>query len=319
MFKYCREKALTRLKQKRNKAFTLVEVLIVLTIIGVVTVMVLPTFIADAEKLALRVRRKVLISRVNQAISLIGSLKDYKDAYDFVDIAYRDIVKLHYVCKEDEVFACDLPQIITTSDGQLIPMPTSWNELNEKVVNLDFLDEETNKLYQYSQDDSKSISFITDNQETINLFFNPKCKVFEQRLNPEYFSAASACVNMIYDLNGLKPPNKVGEDIGFITVFRPVDSTIVAPVPYFETAGTVEQSEATKLCRSIDSNLRVPSDYELAAMFVNEKFLPFEETYYWSSITVDKDYAWYLWGVTGTVQRTPMQRSQAMDVRCVYK
>ncbi len=304
---------------KMKKAFTLVEVVIALTVVGIVTVLTLPTLQVSVQDMIFRVRKKVLLARVSQAIPLLDTLKDFHSAEDFLD-KYRDLVKVHMICDGEKFFGCGLPQVITATNGNMFRMPKSWSQLNPKLVDMFYEDAETGKIYSYHQEDFDSVAFFTDNGESINLFFNPVCTVFDQRENPSYFSASSVCINMIYDLNGANPPNTVGKDIGFITIFKPVDSTIVGPNPYYEDIPSKTQSEASgKACSLQSGKLRAPTDYELAAMFVNSKLLGLHEGFYWSSSLYSPDYAWYLWGTTGLILREPLDRSTEMDLRCVNR
>lgn len=303
--------------KRKKRAFTLVEVVIALTVVGIVTVLTLPALQANIQDMIFRVRKKVLHTRVAQAIPLMDTLKDFQSGEDFVD-KYRDLVKVHMVCDGDKFFGCGLPQVYEDTAGMIHRMPRSWSQLNSKLVDMFYEDAETGSVYEYHQEDFDSVAFITDNQESINLFFNPVCKVFDQKENPNYFSASSVCINMIYDLNGIKPPNKVGKDIGFITIFKPVDSVIVAPVPHYEDVSGKTQSEASgKACHLQKGSLRAPTDYELASMFVNSQLLSMHEGFYWSSSLFSATYAWYLWGATGLILRQPLDRSTEMDLRCV--
>jgi len=101
--------------RRTSKAFTLVEITIALAIIGVVTAITYPTLQANVEDLMYRVRKKVLHTRVAQAIPLLGTLKDFQSGEDFVD-KYRDLVKLHIVCDKDKFFACDLPMVYEATE-----------------------------------------------------------------------------------------------------------------------------------------------------------------------------------------------------------
>lgn len=304
---------------KKTKAFTLVEVVIALTIIGVVTVLTLPTLQANVEDLVFKVRKKVLLTRVSQTLPLLDTLRDYHSAEDFLE-KYRELVKVHMVCPGDKFFGCGLPQVLFRTDGTARRMPKSWGDLNPKLVDMFYEDAETGSIYSYHQEDFDSVAFFTDNGESINMFFNPVCSVFDQRDNPSYFSASSVCINMIYDLNGTKAPNTVGKDIGFITVFKPVDSAVVGPNPYFEDIPSKTQSEASgRACSLQSGKLRAPTDYELAAMFVNSDLLAMTDGFYWSSSLYSADYAWYLWGVTGLILREPLDRTTEMDLRCIYR
>lgn len=175
------------LLNKKKKAFTLAEVVISLVIVGVVTVLTLPTLQANVQDLIFRVRKKVLLARVSQAIPLLDTLKDFHSAEDFLE-KYRELVKVHMVCSGDKFFGCDLPQVFTATNGNMFRMPKSWSELNPKLVDMFYEDAETGCVYSYHQEDFDSVAFFTDNGESINLFFNPVCTVFDQRDNPNYFS-----------------------------------------------------------------------------------------------------------------------------------
>ncbi len=305
--------------RKNVKAFTLVEVLVALTVIGIVAAMTYPTLQPKVQELMFRVHKKVLHTRVAQAMSLINSLKDYSSGVEFLD-KYRDHVKLHMVCEGDKFHACDLPRVFTALDGNIYRMPRKWSELAPELVETYYEDSETGSVYENYQDDFDSIAFITDNQESVNLFYNTSCSTMELKDNPEYFLANSVCINMIFDLNGSKPPNIVGQDIGFITVFKPVESMVVAPVPYLEDViGQASSVTSAKACHVQKNTLRVPTDYELASMYVNKKFLGFSGGNYWSSTLHSTDNAWYLWSDTGMMMREPFDRSVEMALRCVAR
>lgn len=304
-------------ENQKRKAFTLIEVVLVLTIIGVVTALTLPSLQANIQELVFKVRKKVLHSRVATAVMMMQNLKYYHNGEEFLE-KYREIMKLHMVCGQDKFFACDLPQTFTATDGNIYPMPRAWSELNTKLVDMFYEDVETGEIYEYHQEDFDSISFITDNGESINMFFNPVCAVNEVKDNPNYFSAASVCINMIYDLNGVKGPNTVGKDIGFLTAFKPIDPMVVSIVPYHEDLESKVQSVAAgRACTEVKSSLRAPTDYELAGLFVNSKYLGMHEGFYWSSTIYSPTNAWYLWGATGLVLRGPHDRGTEMDLRCI--
>lgn len=87
----------------------------------------------------------------------------------------------------------------------------------------------------------------------------------------EHSSQAKMCANFVFDLNGNKGPNTVGKDIGFLTVFFPVDSKVVAPIPHQRDASNnVSQKDAAAACTAQDSEYRIPNMYEMAAIFTNK-------------------------------------------------
>ena len=82
------------------------------------------------------------------------------------------------------------------------------------------------------------------------------------------------CANFIFDLNGNKGPNTVGKDIGFLTVFYPIDSKVVAPIPHQRDAGTnIAQEDASAACTAQDPEYRIPNMYEMASLFTNKDLI----------------------------------------------
>ena len=162
---------LNKFSKQSCQAVTLLEVVIALAIVGVVTVVVLPQLQLDVRDYSLKVHKKVFHTRVAQAIPMMETLKDINSAVEFAE-KYRTVLKLHMVCDGDKFFACGLPMVFSSIDGNFHRMPRTWGELNPKLVELEYQDDETGEIYEYSQNDFNSISFVTDNQESVNLFFN---------------------------------------------------------------------------------------------------------------------------------------------------
>lgn len=131
-----------------------------------------------------------------------------------------------------------------------------------------------NIIDSYDIPETKPAAFQTINGESIALYYNPECK---SDSTVSHYVQSRICVNMIYDLNGKKAPNKIGSDMGFITVLYPTDSSVVAPMPYTEYASSERKSfnDATAACNEqsdkVGIDLRLPDRDELAAMFINNK------------------------------------------------
>ena len=140
------------------------------------------------------------------------------------------------------------------------------SELNERIINNSWTGS-----YSYSQLDTKAAAFETANGESIIVFYNPNCVPYMNETS-EYITQPKMCANFIYDMNGNKGPNTAGKDIGFMTVFYPADSVVVAPnVPVQQASETATQQEATGICKDQDPEYRIPSLNELASMFVNQR------------------------------------------------
>ena len=64
-----------------------------------------------------------------------------------------------------------------------------------------------------------------------------------------------ACMNVVYDYNGLKGPNKVGKDIGFVSVINnDSQAEAVSPFVYKEDSSTgTDNHNAAAICRNLEN------------------------------------------------------------------
>jgi len=311
-------------KGKEEKAFTLAEILISITVIGIVAVLTYPTLQQYWHETATLIKKKVLFTRTAQAMALVADMKKYESAYDFVNDEYREIYSIDRVCGTDEIniFGCNLPLEIIKPDGTPVKMPTNWAELNNALTTLNWEDPENHNVYEYSQPNLKSASFFTDNGESINLFFNPKCKNLDDKTASNgFYSGKYACINMIYDVNGGEmPPNTIGKDIGFITVFGANDSLVVSPLFDDENVGPTNFSGAKGVCKAKGFNRKVPTEFELASMFINSKLFGLADdgaVGFWSVSPASAEDVYYMHARTGYIEK--VEKENSYSVRCLQR
>ena len=172
-------------------------------------------------------------------------------------------------------------------------------------------------LFSYSQIDTKSVAFETQNGESILLFYNPDCRP-SMGETAMYYSQPKMCVNMVYDLNNSKGPNTVGKDIGFLSVLYPSDSVVVAPVPLKIPVETTHYDFANT-CKEHDSESRVPNVQETISLFYNQKLLNAKFESLWSSSIYSEDLtkAWLVHMGLGYVNVWP--RTSAVQAICVKR
>ena len=130
------------------------------------------------------------------------------------------------------------------------------------------------------------------------------------------------CANFVYDLNGLKGPNTVGKDIGFLSAIYPSDSVVVAPVPVkHATVPQITQFEAISYCKNIDSEGRLPNLNEASSMFYNRLLMGVDESSYWTSSLVTSSGSIYAWRQSfDTGNRTSVLRTSTEGrVLCVKR
>ena len=256
----------------RRIAFTMAEILLSLTIIGVVAAITLPSLTGNINERTWNTQRKALYARFSQAIALMPSLNGYgtlKEETDsagstsiedtaaetFVTAGLSKVLKINNICDSEHLEDCGIPSKITTYNGSVLSsLPHTVLELNS------FFSRSTeNHINNYSFLDTKVAAFETANGESIAVYYNPKC-VYKQEYAGSWAyinMQPEICANFVYDLNGSKGPNTVGKDIGTITALYASDSKVVAPQLKLVTASNnVPTARWGEYCRERDANYR---------------------------------------------------------------
>ena len=308
------------------------EILLSLTIIGVVAAITLPSLTGNINERTWNTQRKALYARFSQALSLMPNLNGYGtlhaggidgsgssyEAEDDAAMAFlteglTKVLKTTNLCDYDALEDCGIPSTITAMNGDVLSnFTTSYNTLvafnsmfNGTYVGTD----SASTSYTYSQLDTKAAAFETANGESILVYYNPNC-VADMQETGWHYTQPKMCANFVYDLNGNKGPNTVGKDIGFITALYPSDPVVVAPFPMASNAGTSAQTEAGALCKAQDSEARLPNRDELSAMFYNKTLLGIASGGFWSGSVVSS-------GESGTAWNQGFQYGHPRPVHAV--
>lgn len=270
-----------------HSAFTMAEILLSLTIIGVVAAIMLPSLTGNINERTWNTQRKALYARMSQAISLMPALNGYgtlteesspgaSDAVDtaaetFITAGLSKVLKINNICDSEHLKDCGLSNKVTDLYGS-----TAYEEIPKTLAafNSAFNSSNSAEEWSYVQTDTKTAAFETANGESILAFYNPYCqgRRYNESLGYEWIQPYM-CANFVFDLNGSKGPNTMGKDIGFISVLYPSDSMVVMPVPDKYSTTSILQNKAGNTCRNLDENNRIPNKEELAAMFINRKLL----------------------------------------------
>jgi len=314
--------------------FTMAEILLSLTIIGVVAAITLPSLTGNINERTWNTQRKALYARMSQAISLMpalngyGTLKEATSSASAVDTATETfltdglakVLKINNICDNAHLPECGIVSNLTTIAANSLPMPSTLYELDATFSSRSY-DGEV-----FSAADTKAAAFETQNGESIIAFYNPSCRtqyLSEANLNAwgntVGFIHQNVCLNFIYDLNGSKGPNTVGKDIGIMTVFNATDSTVVAPMPSStRNAGEYKWQEAGKACTNENSESRLPNIDELSAMWLNRNLFDLSAGWHiWSSSTFSTSQAWVV-DPNGSV-RCSEYKSTPHSVRCIKR
>ncbi len=292
--------------------FTLAEVLITLAIIGIVAAITLPSLLVNVNDKAWNAQRKALYARMSQAIGEMDSVAGYGSSNNeteqqiidgaaeaFIIDGLSKVYRIQNICNSNNLSACGIPSSIIALNGTNLDFPKSLKELNPYFTQYPNPDDYSEDDYKLTTD-IKAAAFETINGESVALFYNPNCG--SNVTNTWSYVQTKTCVNMIYDLNGLKGPNEVGKDVGFITVLYRTNSVVVAPNPFPSNASTstaksysTDGKDAASLCTQQSDDARLPDIDELGSMFVNRSLLGISSGYYWSGSVISSGASGLAW------------------------
>ncbi len=326
----------------RGGGFTMAEILLSLTIIGVVAAITLPSLTGNINERTWNTQRKALYARMSQAISLMPALNGYGTliegtdstsaqdtvAETFITSGLAKVLKINNICS-DNLEDCGIVNSFTNMANVKIPTPTTLHDLNA------FFSQATYGGASFSTLNTNAAAFESQNGESIIAYYNPSCtteyisnETVSSTGNTFGFPQKTMCVNFIYDLNGNKGPNTVGKDIGIMTVFNATDSVVVAPVPSstnyatYEGNNTIAWENAAKACSQEDSESRLPNIEELSSMLINQNIINLNNApgdLVWSStvFSAAPRQAWQVYVTRGV--RDTENKSLTRGVRCVKR
>ena len=295
--------------------FTMAEILLSLTIIGVVAAITLPSLTGNINERTWNTQRKALYARFSQAIALMPSLNGYGTyseetdssgsisitdtvAETFVTAGLSKVLKINNICDSDHIRDCGIASKIVSLKGTTIETESikDLQGLNGSMVGSVATTSGTKAGY--SINNTKAAAFETANGESILVYYVPNCvgnmketTFMGNSIVGNFYIQQRVCANFIFDLNGNKGPNTVGKDIGFMTAFYPYDAQLVAPYPAINYADSLpaagdNANAAIKYCsETFDGEYRLAKIDELSSMFVNNKLIDAQNitTYFASS------------------------------------
>jgi len=325
-----------------DPGFTMAEILLSLTIIGVVAAITLPSLTGNINERTWNTQRKALYARFSQAISLMPALNGYgtltagdssNSAVDtaaetFVTDGLSKVLKINNICDSEHLEDCGIATKYNNMKGGVIDNFTStmntlvkYNEMFNGVYS--YTDGNIN---QYHQTDTKAAAFETANGESILVYYNPYCKSSLNIVDFDY-TQPYMCANFIYDLNGSKGPNTMGKDVGFIAAIYPSDTHVVAPMPDIYDGKKGYQNGAAKYCTDKNSESRLPNLEELMAMFYNRRLLANDGSegasswtnFFWSSTLGERPNAAYHLRFTSGSRHLGDRNNDSMSIWCIKR
>ncbi|MCM1009555.1 MAG: hypothetical protein NC390_01585 [Fusobacterium sp.] len=301
------------------------EILLSLTIIGVVAAITLPSLTGNINERTWNTQRKALYARFSQAIALMPSLNGY-GTYDaasdnvaetFITAGLSKVLKINNICDKDHVFDCGLASKITTLAASTMSLPRKMTDLNTGIP--------ANGASGFTIYNTNAAAFETANGESVLVFYNPNCSssgMFWNGIdggdNHGLYMKPQMCAHFVFDLNGSKGPNTVGKDIGVISAIYSSDTNVVMPQPVRMLDARYPHAQAAKECAKLDSEYRLPNIEELLSMYYSRNLFDWNtDTGSWSSTVESSTNAWIFGPALG--MKYSMDRNSNWYVQCVKR
>lgn len=183
-------------------AFTLAEVLITLTIIGVVAALTIPALTAKWQNKALTTQQTVTEAKMTESFKQMNLHEDFaphSNTESFVN-KFQKYMKFANKCESSKITNC-FTETITKSTGEEVKTETLTN--SSKLGK-----EYTNNNMAFTLLDGTSFIFT----------YNPDCEAPDKYRS---IISTTKCLGYVLDLNGAKKPNVVGQDIVLYNVSLP--------------------------------------------------------------------------------------------------
>ena len=193
----------------KKSAFTLAEVLITLGIIGVVAAITLPVLLnnVDQKVKAERIKNiKQKLSKVTDKMAVQSGLMGYDSTDAFVREMQRHM-KIAKVCDNAHLASCwPTKEVILNDEGETWDISKTKNAKTLKISD------------SANSDWASTIGIVTADGTSMILSYDKKCSFdvdkFGLKSNSDgSISASSNCISGVYDWNGGKKPNRLGQDV----------------------------------------------------------------------------------------------------------
>ena len=289
--------------QRKAVAFTMAEILLSLTIIGVVAAITLPSLTGNINERTWNTQRKALYARISQAVALMPYVSTYGigetdtqtrsiAAKVFIMEGLSKVLKINNICDSSHLQDCGISSTYKSTKGTTKTFPLTLAQLHTLLISKSAYQHATvanARDSAYSFPNTNVAAFETANGESVAVFYNPLCRQNIKQdvaLQTYIHVAPMMCANFVFDLNGKKGPNTVGKDIGFMTAFYPTDTQVVMPIPlatdsmgttgnYVNSYDPYNGDTVTGACKLVGEDVRLPNREELASLVINNNLLDF--------------------------------------------
>ena len=183
-----------------RSAFTLAEVLITLSIIGIVAALTIPSMIENHNNKAWKTAKdlwdKKLVEATRQ-MNIDGVMTGVANSTEDYMNYFKKYVKVIKTCENDKLENCYATKFVQTGDKETeveVSSLTTASKLGQKNWN------------------TNTMGFVIADGTTVVMAYNPNCSSVDP-FSEEGQSGQVGCMSMLIDVNGKKGPNRVGDDI----------------------------------------------------------------------------------------------------------
>ena len=181
-------------------AFTLAEVLITLSVIGIVAALTIPSMIENHNNKAWKTAKdlwdKKLVEATRQ-MNIDGVMTGVANSTEDYMNYFKKYVKVIKTCENDKLENCYATKFVQTGDKETeveVSSLTTASKLGQKEWN------------------TNTMGFVIADGTTVVMAYNPNCSSVDP-FSKEGQSGQVGCMSMLIDVNGKKGPNRVGDDI----------------------------------------------------------------------------------------------------------
>lgn len=265
------------------------ELLIGMTIIGVLAAIILPALNANLNEKLWKTQRKALYTRLSQAMTQLPAMGGYGDynttngvdnsAEVFITKGLATVLKINQICAVDygatdedvknALKQCGISSRFTDLRGNDKNFPLNNKQTTQNVGNSP---EYINQLFGRT---NHVAAFQTANGSNVAVFYN---KYATDRINYRFYGGNNMIVNsnivsavFVYDLNGLTGPNRIGQDMGVFVAVKSSDPELLSIDPVLEQK-YVNRVDAGKYCVQRDKTAHLVSMNEFFAILAIQNF-----------------------------------------------
>ena len=201
----------------KKSGFTLAEVLIVITVIGVVAALTIPNLLANVEERVNSEKQANIVQKVTKAMEVMkaeGNLDNFDSTEEFVNELQKSL-KIIKKCDNEHLTECWPTEKVKNADGDSYLVKDA-----KKRKNLGFL----------NSVDENNVGLVLADGSAIILTYNPETKNPGQHdyTTPvtktlpigngkskefAYTTSVTSGIAFVMDVNGAAKPNTEGEDI----------------------------------------------------------------------------------------------------------